>query len=373
MENEINVFFSPRFIGERFNNHSLPSELLADFKIFNDLLIEIAKKIYLQKNPKAKKTPKNFTDGISLYLVNIEKGSAVAEFTLTQKQNSLFPFENNPDYQYFDEAKNVIFSIISNENTSHNFVNENNYTSFEKLGKNLLEDESIDFGYNYQNKKESNIVLNKESRKTLLLKINPKKEYSEEIKLFALVSAIDLEKSYFNIETDFGKIQCTLNKSITDAVLKAVNEFKNNRYVLIKGLALFNQNDKIIRIKEIESFELVENLDISLRIYQLLKLEKGWLYGEGFAYDKNQLETFGNKFDQHYDNNLPLPALFPNPNGNIQLEWQNNSKNLVIEINLSSLDANFNYFDDDKDWEELKNLNSIESWEFVNQTVSKMF
>ncbi len=71
---EDKIFISPRLIGSRFEDHSLPVNILEDFTALEDLLIEVAKGIYLNENLNRKRVPKGFSDGVYLKLVDIEEG-----------------------------------------------------------------------------------------------------------------------------------------------------------------------------------------------------------------------------------------------------------------------------------------------------------
>ena len=82
MSQESKIFFSPRLTGSRFEDHTLPVNILEDFSALEELIIELAKKIYLEENPNKKRVPKGFSDGIYLKLANIQEGSAIPQFIM---------------------------------------------------------------------------------------------------------------------------------------------------------------------------------------------------------------------------------------------------------------------------------------------------
>jgi hypothetical protein len=43
------LFLKPKFEGHRFDDHTLPVSMLEDFSAFEELVFELAKKIYLEK------------------------------------------------------------------------------------------------------------------------------------------------------------------------------------------------------------------------------------------------------------------------------------------------------------------------------------
>lgn len=370
------IFIAPRLIGSRFEDHSLPVNILEDFTALEDLLIEVAKGIYLSENLNRKRIPKGFSDGVYLKLVDIEEGSTIPKFAIASaiSLTSSLPLENLNNFTYFEKAKNRIISIIESANNG-GVTQEQDYrllSYFNKIGKNLLDDESIDFGYDYTSKVSSNAILNKTIRKKLLLSSEQKTEYSGSIKIFALIPEIDQKNNTFQIVTDFGNIKCPLTENIKNTVFIAFNEYKNNTYISLKGTALFNWNDKIQEITEIESMDVLDLLDVSLRINNLSKLENNWYEGHGKMLNKEHLTKFENLFNSYFDNKLSLPAIFPKIDGNIQLEWKKDNKNIVVEINLSSLSSEFFYYNDAIDLDEREEeiaLDNKEGWNLLNYLI----
>jgi hypothetical protein len=372
------IFIAPKLKGSRFDDHSLPVNILEDFISLEDLLIEVAKGIYLSENINRKRVPKGFSDGIYLKLVDIEEGSAIAKFAIASAISftSSLPLENFDNFLYFEKAKDKIVSIIESVNDGK-IPQEHDYrllTYFNKIGRNLLDDESIDFGYNYNTKLSSNAILNKTTRKKLLLSSEQKTEYTDNIKLFALVPEIDQKNNTFQIESDLGSIKCPLTENVKTTVFTAFNEYKNKTYISLKGTALFNWNDKIQEVCEIESMDVLDSLDVSLRIFNLLKLENNWYEGQGKALNKENLTKFSNLFNSYFDNKLPLPAIFPKLDGNIQLEWKKDNKNIVLDIDIASFKSEFFYYNDNSDSDEREEqliLHDKDGWKLLNKLLNQ--
>lgn len=370
---EDKIFIAPRFIGTRFEDHSLPVNILEDFTTFEDLLIEVAKAIYLSENINRKRVPKGFSDGIYLKLADIGEGSSIAKLAIASaiSLTSSLPLENIDNFSYFEKAKDKIVSIIESVNNGE-IPKENDHkflSYFNKIGRNLLDSESIDFGYDYNLGLGSNAILSKVTRKKILLSSEQKSEYTDSIKLFALIPAIHQENNTFYLETDFGNIKCPLTENIKETVFTAFNEYRSNTYVSLKGAALFNRNDKITEIVEIESMDVLDSLDISLRINNLLKLENNWYEGQGKALNKDHLYRFGDLFNSYFNDKLPLPAIFPKIDGNVQLEWKKENKNMIIDVDLASLNSDFFYYNvnDDSDEKEGQiTLSNKDGWDSLN-------
>ena len=92
-------FLKPRLVGTRFEEHSLPVDVLKDWAAFEDLVVEVAKHLYLQDNEGRKRTPRGFADDFSLHLSGVEEGSAVPVLDRISRKN--LPLGGD----YFDKAR----------------------------------------------------------------------------------------------------------------------------------------------------------------------------------------------------------------------------------------------------------------------------
>lgn len=371
------VFLAPRLTGLRFDDHTIPVNMLEDFSAIEELVIEVAKGIYLVENPNRKRVPKGFSDGVYLKLENIQEGSTIPKFMIASmiSLNSMLPLDSFDNFSYFEKAKEKIISIISSVNQGIPIDEEfqKYLIFFNKIGKNLLDDENIDFGYNIVTREESNAVLNKIIRKKILLSREEKHEYSDSIKLFALIPSINQKEKIFSIETDEGSIvESELTDTIRGTVFSAFNEYKNKTYVSLKGTGIYNFSDKLLRIEEIESMDILDSFDVTLRINYLSKIPNNWYNQYSKAPQKRLLFTFNEFFNSYYSSHLQLPAIFPTVEGNIQLEWKKNNKNVILDIDLNTLISIFFYYDDNDDndeHEEIINLKIKEGWSSLNSLI----
>ena len=111
MENNQNTFIAPKLTGSRFDDHSIPVDLLEDFAVLQDLIFDIAKDIYLEQNPERQRVPKGFTDDVYLKLVDVDPGSAIAKFILASTiclSSGLFP----KNIEYFEQAKDKLIHFV---------------------------------------------------------------------------------------------------------------------------------------------------------------------------------------------------------------------------------------------------------------------
>lgn len=82
-------------------------------------------------------------------------------------------------------------------------------------------------------------------------------------------------------------------------------------------------------------------LDIETRLEELAQLQDGWLDGKGRAMDRASLIRLAQAFDDRFSTDLPLPHLYPTPEGGVQAEWTLGAWEVSLEVSLQSLAADY--------------------------------
>lgn len=354
-------FFSPRFIGKRFKGH-LPLSILEDLSAYEDLLIEVAKYLYLQEHDK-KRVPNGFTDGISLELASLQTGSTFSQIKLVSSEGT-----DNPFHPYLEKARDTISNVIalaSSHQSIKGILPNHLLRRFNKIGKNLEEEESIEFSPNTKMKS----VLNKQTRRNIIFATG-EQFIKENVLLRARVTAYDKETNECTIRFSDNSLKMEVPTSFRRLIMDAYGKFEDHdNRILIKGEAKKDKTDKIHSIDAIESIEELDALDIASRIDDLMVLEDGWLDGDGLAMDKQGLIWFSKTFQAHYASILPLPHIFPRVDGGIQLEWNTTAYSAVLEVNLiKKRGVYFQMNKKDRAILELDlNLESSDGWNSLNQ------
>ena len=65
-------FLKPKLTGARFQNATVPLELLKDFSALQEMLVEVAKWEFRNNHPDRERTPRNFTAEVDLHLTSVE-------------------------------------------------------------------------------------------------------------------------------------------------------------------------------------------------------------------------------------------------------------------------------------------------------------
>src|SRR5690554_92686 len=363
-------FLKPRITGERFKDHALPVTLLSDFSALEELLVELAKQKYLEANPNRKRTPRGFSNEITLNLSSIEEGSVIPTFILASALSTAGLFEEvNPNIVHFESAKETFIEVLNDAENGEITLSKQFIPYFNRIGKSLKDGEAIEFNPTATKNKA---ILNKETRRSILLSIND--EYSDNLETVLAVSAYDKVNQTCTMQNSHIKISgVSILEEHKLKVYQAFQEFEDGTHLKIKGVAKFNVSNEIKMIESIEHADLLDSGDIEVRLEHISSLESGWYYGEGESYKKVDLNNFLDEFSSFYNDELHSPAIYPTVEGGIQLEWTKNNFDVSLSIELASLKGEFHSLNFESD-EEITNdldLNKKEDWEFLNEFIKK--
>ncbi|MBE8723532.1 hypothetical protein [Flavobacterium hungaricum] len=373
------VFMRPKLKGQRFEDHRLPVSIMEDFSVLEELIFDLAKKIYIDQNPERKRVPNHFTENVSLKLSRLDDGSVIPNFLLVAAinlSNPTLPDVSNDYFRYFESARDKVYELVESANQGDvSDLNPKFLNYFNRIGRNLRDDESIDFINDSGSSR--NVVFNKVTRQKILLSRSDKSEYSDVVNEIVLIPSVDKKKKKFQIELDSlsPTLEFRLRKDFQDTVLTALQGYDDKCYVSLKGIGTFNENMKLIQIDRIDSIDLLDPFDVSIRLRQLSQLEDNWYNGEeGERLNNNALNTFEDFFFLNYGDDLPLPAIFPTLKGDLLLEWKIKDISISLEVSLLDFNSTLYYFDMLNDLNDLEvelNLKVVEDWTKINQIIQK--
>ncbi len=364
------TFLEPRFVGKRFEDHALPLDILRDLASLESFFCRTVTHLYFAEHPDRQRLPRNFFDGISVKLVSIEEGSVIPKLVLFVSCASagLFP---PPTQTYYEQARDSLINAIeaAHENRAvAGILPESLLGYFEQIGRGLLDDESIEFRKPGAEKKA---VLNRETRKRLILASSKTQTYTEEIeRLIGAIPEADQDKNTFTILTTEGeKVQAPLDQINREVVFKAFNRFCDGEKVTVKGIGQYNRAGKLLKLDSIEEIQLLDELDIELRLSELLKLKNGWMDGKGKAIEPSSTEWLIQGFCEHYEANIPLPRLFPTLEGGVQAEWTIGSQEITLEFDLIGKKGFYQSLDSitSTATDEMLDFSEPETWKKLNE------
>lgn len=346
-------FIQPRFAGARFEEHTLPLDVASDLRAYEELVIELAKRLYLKEHPSRQRVPKGFDADFHLHLEKLDPGSSRPLLSLVAAGSLLLP---DADGGYFERARDLLNECIAapQGQLPKEFPREL-LKYFNRLGRSLKDDEEVDFS----TEAAKNAVLTPDRRKHLVLAAD--QEYEREIELNGFVEEADWQKSTFRLrQIDGSKVNVPMPESF-HAKMREVGGHK--RYLTtVNGIGAFDEWDKLRRVLSADSIEVQPNYELNARFEELREIQNGWMDGAGEAPDAEVLEEVASHIVLDFPENAALPAIVPTPEGNLLFEWDN-QMDPSVDFILSENKAVFHAFrPDGSDVEETLDLTKDDSW-----------
>ncbi|MBF0611885.1 MAG: hypothetical protein HQL55_12265, partial [Magnetococcales bacterium] len=326
------------------------------------------------EHPGRQRSPRGFTDGISLKLTGIGEGSAVPQVSLFVdtggiSQPSLFPPENQV---YLEQAKERICNAINAAANDENItacLPESLLGYFDPLGRGLRDGEWIEFD---PGNVQRPARLDRSTRRKLIFASSQTQELTEEIGLRGSVPEADQERMTFTLQMLSGpRVNAPIVSQHQDAIIQAFNGYRKGTRILIQGVGRYNRSNRLQKIDEIEHVSILDPLDVSARLEEFRSLRDGWLDSKGRAPRKDGLDWLADAFDRHYPEDLPLPYLYPTGEGGIQAEWTLGEHEISLEVNLEAKRAEWQDLNMTTDEEQDKDLNLTEAgdWNWMVEQI----
>lgn len=320
------LFIQPRFVGPRFDEHTLPLSAAKDLAAYEELVVELAKHLYLSKNSDRKRVPKGFADGFHLHLERVDEGSAMPLLALVVAGALV-----NPLPLEFAEAKSLINEVIAtgeSEKLPVAFPKEL-YSYFNRIGRSLEASERLEWT---PGNTANPSALTPAKRKRLALAVGATYE-----------AEVDIVGQVYTLNTDRceGQLRTGENDRVTfeydEPFLGELKKALGNRvlYAHIEGVGVFDVNDRLKSIKEIGQLEVIPHYALTSAIDALNLLENGWLEGHGVAPDSKNLARLSEELIESFPLGIDYPAVVPTEDGNVSLEWIRPSARIELEVNFA--------------------------------------
>ncbi len=363
-------FLKPRLTGARFDSGAIPLEVLADFSVLAEMIVEVAKWKYREENPNRKRIPRGFMDGITLNLTGIETGSAIPVISIVvTTAAALFPSDQQT---YFEDARQAIVEAVGAAEHNRKITDhlpQNLLGYFDRFGRNLMDGEAIELSYRND---RPPVRLTKETRRKLVL-ASSVEEFTEETSIHGLVHEFNQRAKTFELTRPDGTIlrNIPVEAPHYDTVLEASNRFRQKACVRVSGVGRFDRNSRLHEIEKVEHVTILDPLDIEVRIDELKLLGTGWLDGKGVPPAHEGLDWLVDSFDEYFPDDIRLPFLFPTPDGNMLAEWSLKSWAPSLEIDLSTKRGIWHVLNLDTDEENQQDLDltQLQDWQWLSSEI----
>ncbi|MDE0206497.1 MAG: hypothetical protein OXP66_10780 [Candidatus Tectomicrobia bacterium] len=328
-------FLRLRFVGMRFSDHAIPLEVLKDVAALEEMIVEVAKRSFLQDNPDRQRSPRGFTKGINLKLTTVDQGNTVLDIKLGLDQPPLlFP----PLIQrQLEAARDAIIGAVDAAAQGRpvgRALPGQALSYFDKIGRSLKDEEALEFA-NPDGRVTA--TLTRHIRQLLVRESSEVKVFTEELTARGVVPEADQDEMTFEIQLlDGRKVKAPIAPQHLDTIREAYNGYKDGLHVLFQGIGRFNRNDRLLGFDSIEHLSILDALDVETQLDHLRLMQDGWLDGGGLAPPKSGLDWLANAFELHFPDEAPLPHLYPTEMGGVQAEWSIGPTEVTFEVDLET-------------------------------------
>lgn len=369
-------FWRLRMCGGRFEDGGIPLRVLSDLSALREMVIEVAKGQYLLENPGRQRAPRGFADKIDLTLNGIDSGSAVTVINFTTPDTeTLLPGISPQHLDYLMRARDAIArSVASASENSHTALDqtvpERLLVYFNRVGRSLHEGESIEFP---MPNGSSPAHLTSKTRR-LLVQRSEMTELTLEATLRGTVPEADQEKMTFELQQIYGrKIVASMPEQCREVIINAFNGYRDNHRILVHGIGRYDRRDRLSGVETIEQAVPLDPLDVPARLDELRHMQDGWLDGGGKAPSHQELDWLSTSFQRNFPDELPLPYVYPTPEGGIEAEWSLGTHSAILEFHLDTHQGDWLQFSKDSEDEESScslDLDKTEAWRWLATAIS---
>ncbi len=356
------LLFTPKLTGERFEQHTLPADVLGDIAALQEMLVSLAKAAYVAAEPNRVRAPRNFDKEVQLHLGPRGEGSTAIPLMLVYGASLVAPYR-----PAFDAAQAQFTQAVDAATRGEAPSLAPKYLAyFDKIGRSLRSDETL------QLPTATGVTqLTQETRKKLL-EASRVEEWTERATLRARVPATDYTAGGFKVELLDGtilpgKLDLTIQEQFADAQYRYIKG--GNAWLLLECVVRKERSGKLRTIDSIQQVSTLDPQDVSLRLHQLAGLRDGWLDGSGRAPSETGLNWLTEAFTTFYSTELPLPNLYPTPEGGIQAEWMfgRQDTSLAIDIDRKIGEYDRLHLDTQDFDEERLQLSGAAGWQRLNE------
>jgi hypothetical protein len=365
--------FNPQFQGKRFEDHSLPFELFTDLATYQSLLFQVARDIFFEENPDRRRVPNGFGDGVYLKLEQMEEGSTLLKVALAAASFFAGDLDTKPLFEKAQARIEQSITSASEDQPGQIRLSPEALEHFNKIGKNLLDDEAVTFNKNSIRQGR----LNQQTRRTLVLASPAVTRFESRVVLRGQVAGIAKNPYSLTIETKRGtKLNLPLSKTEHSTAERAYSSYEEGMQVKIEGVGIYNKTNTLLSVKEVNSIVFLDVLDVPNRLETFYDYQDGWYNGEGSAFDKTELKWLADQFDYYFHTDILLPYTFPTPDGTIMFEWKKQEHDATLELDLANKSAYYHYYNSltgDEHDEEGWNFSNPTAWNLLIEELTKYF
>lgn len=309
-------FLRPRFAGPRFALHTLPVEVARDLAAYEELVVEVAKHIYIRSHEGRQRVPKGFEQEFSLHLERVDGGSARPLLSYVAAAGLLLPGGGHGTY--FEQARDVIAQCVqaaAEDRPLPDAFPRHLLEYFNVVGRSLRDGESVDLA---SEGAAARAVLDPERRKKLVLAVQ--KTYLRDVERVGAIEEVDWAKQTFRLRLDDGSVVTAPFLPAIETLVREAAGIPRTRATL-RGVGVFDAYDKLQKMNATGHFEISQNHSLGAQLEALANVKDGWMEGAGKAPAQAGAEWLTDQLVVSFPADLAFPFVCPTPTGGAFLEW----------------------------------------------------
>lgn len=324
-------FLKPRFTGARFDEHTLPVDVARDLASYEELVIELAKHLWLSEHPGRERVPKGFEKEFSLHLEGMVGEGSAKPLLAWVTAGTLALSGVAANAIYFEQARDLVAECVSASAANQPLPGKFPKTLldyFNDFGRSLRDGEALDLP---RPGNAPAAVLDPERRKALVLAA--RKVYTKDVELSGTIEETDWAKQTFRLRPQDGPAITVPMPDAFQDIVRAAGGIERT-VATVKGIGVYDAWDRLQKISETHHLEALPNAALADGLEELMNLNDGWHDGEGKAPDKTQLSWLAESLVKCFPEDLPFPLVAPTPEGGVFLEWIQKPWRISSEIHL---------------------------------------
>lgn len=348
-------FLHPRFEGARFEEHTLPLDVARDLAAYEVLVVELAKRLYLEDHPKRKRVPKGFESAFHLHLQRVDDGSTRPLLSVVTA-GALALSGGTSDY--FEQARDLVTECIASaDGTLPARFPKDLLRHFNQVGRSLRPGECMEI----PRAGGDNARLTSDKRKRLV--IAAQGYYLEEVELAGMVEAVSWkkDKEMFQLRLPNGSV---MDVAMPNFFRQRAGEYggRDRVQVSVRGVGTFDHHSTLQEVVKVRSVDVQPDYQIAAQLDAIGSLLDGWHNGHGIAPDPDALAAVYESLVGQYPETLPLPTIVPTQEGNLLFEWPLPG-DPSLDVRLGDWTADFHAFGEgNTDVEQSFRLATPEDW-----------
>jgi hypothetical protein len=332
-------FVRVRFAGGRFDSHTIPFDVLPDLAAYRDLIVEVAKHLYRQRNPDRQRVPKGFAESFQLGLAEVVRGNSATALGMRfdppiglEAQSDLgFPLH----FEYFEDARNQIDQVIAAANDDRPMPGEfprEVLGRFNRFGQSLKAGEHAELSH----PSVDPVRYDGTTRKRIVLSANP--TYEDSVDERFMLTGGDLHTSMVHVVDDDG-CHFDFRADSVETCEKAIS--RRRHQVRLVGTGQFDSQDRLCKItgyRELIFTDDEPRRPSDVRLDEIARTPAGWFEEGNPGPNMNAVERMrGFVAMATGDAGVPSPYLYPLPEGGITAEWTRGDWEISATVDAQTL------------------------------------